>query len=57
MFELEPWRRRVENAPATFRREFDDLIERFFGRERPDWLSSRGFSPAVDISESDMRFL
>ncbi len=53
MFELEPWRRRVENAPATFRREFDDLMERFFGPERLDWFSSRAFSPAVDVSESE----
>ena len=53
MFELEPWRRRVENAPATFRREFDDFVERFFGRERADWLSSRAFSPVVDISETE----
>ncbi len=57
MFELEPWRRRVENAPATFRREFDDLLQRFFGAERPDWLSGRGFSPAVDISENDSEVL
>jgi HSP20 family protein len=57
MFELEPWRKRVENAPATFRREFDDLVERFFGRERMDWLSSRSFSPAVDISETEHEIL
>ena len=57
MFELEPWRRRVENAPAAFRREFDDLMQRFFGAERPDWLSGRGFSPAVDVTENDSEVL
>ena len=56
MFDLIPWRRRGEHVPVTardFRREFDDLVERFFGSERFDWLTSRTFSPAVDISETE----
>ncbi len=57
MFELEPWRRRVENAPASLRREFDEFMQKFFGSERLDWLSGRNFSPAVDISENDNEIL
>ena len=57
MFELEPWKKRVENAPAAFRREFDDLIERFFGSERLDWFSGRVFSPAVDVTETENEVL
>ena len=56
MFDLIPWRRRGGNVPVTARdcrREFDDLVERFFGPERFDWLTTHTFSPAVDISESE----
>jgi HSP20 family protein len=60
MFDLIPWRRRErETAPATspwlFRREFDDLIERFFGEEplARHGVFGRAFSPVVDITEND----
>jgi HSP20 family protein len=61
MFELIPWRRRErETFPMSvhrdFRREFDALINRFFGEERllPGFI--QGFSPAIDLSESDDDF-
>jgi len=60
MFDLIPWKRKHDEAiPVTrnteFRREFDDLVNRFFG---PDpWLPTRffsqGFTPVVDVSETD----
>ncbi len=60
MFDLLPWRRKEEEpgslpTPWLFRREFDDLIERFFGDEP---LISRGtfgriFTPAVNIAENE----
>lgn len=56
MFELTPWRRRErEIAPSfgTFRREMDDLLSRFFGGEGLPALFQRGFSPTIDISETD----
>ena len=60
MFDLIPWRRKPEEGVPVgrnleFRREFDDLVNRFFG---PDpWFPTRffgqGFTPAIDISETD----
>ncbi len=59
MFELIPWRRRgTSDLPVTFgrlRRDFDDLIERFFEPEGffgEPW-SGKKFMPAVDISEDE----
>lgn len=54
MFELVPWRRR-ELLPSfgAFRREIEDLFSRFFGEEALPAPFERGFSPAIDISESD----
>jgi HSP20 family protein len=62
MFELIPWRRRETEAFPTlfsdrFRREFDDLVDRFFGKE-PFLTGALGtFSPAIDISETDENYL
>jgi HSP20 family protein len=60
MFDLMPWRRKERDiapisTPSLFRREFDDLVERFFGEEplMSRDIFSRGFSPAVDIAETD----
>lgn len=41
--------------PQDFRREFDDLVNRFFGEESllPGKLFGRPFSPAVDVTEND----
>ncbi len=60
MFDLLPWRRKEEEpasvpGPWLFRREFDDLIESFFGDEP---MLSRGrfgriFTPAVNIAENE----
>ena len=59
MFDLLPWRRKEEEpsslpTPWLFRREFDDMIERFFS---DDSMISRGsfgrlFTPAVNIAEN-----
>jgi len=64
MFDLMPWRRKQDEPTAVgrqleFRREYEDLVNRFFG---PDpWFSSRlfgqGFSPAVDVKESETEFV
>jgi HSP20 family protein len=60
MFDLIPWKRRKrERAPATwpgeFRREFDDLVARFFGEgfglTDQGWAGT--FRPAIDVSETD----
>ena len=61
MFELIPWRRRDrETFPMgvhkDFRREFDALINRFFGDEPLVPSFTQGFSPAIDLSESDVEF-
>ncbi len=60
MFDLIPWRRKEEElnslpTPWLFGREFDDLIDRFFGE---DSMISRGgferiFTPAVNIAENE----
>ena len=60
MFDLIPWRRKEEEgsaagSPRTFQREFDELVERFFGQE-PVFsrsLFSRTFTPVVDIVENE----
>jgi HSP20 family protein len=60
MFDLIPWRRKEEEgtaagSPRLFQREFDDLVERFFGQE-PVFsrsLFSRTFTPVVDIAETE----
>ncbi len=61
MFDITPWRRkRQELVPSTwemdFRREFDDLVHRFFGEE-PARFFGRDFSPSVDIVEKDNEVL
>jgi len=54
-----PWRRAGEVAPIrdpflALRREMDDLFERFFGsRELTPLWPSEGFSPAVDVTETE----
>jgi|SRR5271157_4305147 len=58
MFELMPWTRREGEIvpwpwPSAFRKEFDDLVKRFFGEERLPVSLRETFSPAVDISETD----
>ena len=59
MFELMPRRRKegetgAADTPLLFRREFDDLIERFFGSEPMiSGVGARAFSPVVDIYETD----
>jgi HSP20 family protein len=64
MLDLIPWRRRKEETaagwPTELRREFDGLVNRVFGEER--WLSpsrvfSKGFSPTVDISDTENEIL
>jgi HSP20 family protein len=57
---LTPWRRKEAEAgsaitPWVFRREFDDLVERFFGGEPgvSRGIFGRGFSPAVDMTENE----
>ena len=60
MFDLIPWRRKEEEgstagSPRIFQREFDELVERFFGQE-PVFsrsLFSRTFTPVVDIVENE----
>ena len=60
MSDLIPWRRKEEagttaGSPRIFQREFDDLVERFFGQE-PVFsrsLFSRTFMPVVDIVENE----
>lgn len=60
MRSLVPWRKKREEFfpslwPSDFRREFDELVNRFFGED--PWLPARffghQFSPAVDITETD----
>ncbi len=59
MLDLLPWKRKEETgsvtAPLLFRREFDDLLEKFFGEEPmvSRGIFSRSFSPAVNIAEND----
>ncbi len=56
MFELTPWRRRERDllpSFGAFRREIDDLFSRFFGEEALPAPFQVGFSPAIDISETD----
>ena len=60
MFDLLPWRCKEEepsslSTPWLLRREFDDMIERFFG---DDSMISRGsfgriITPAVNIAENE----
>ncbi|AFM24651.1 Hsp20/alpha crystallin family protein [Desulfomonile tiedjei] len=63
MFELAPWKRKEGEtgslpAPWVFRREFDDLIQRFFGDEPFSLgITSKTFSPAVNISENENEIL
>lgn len=58
MWSLIPWRKRdvepSENPVATFRREFDDLLDRFFSEPllRPGRFTHM-FSPALDFLETD----
>ncbi len=61
MFDITPWRRkREELVPSTwetdFRREFDELVHRFFGEEPARFLG-RTFSPPIDIVEKDNEIL
>ncbi len=60
MFDLLPWRREEEETsslptPWLFRREFDDMIERFFGDDSMITRGSLGriFTPAVNIAENE----
>jgi HSP20 family protein len=60
MFDLIPWRRKEEEGTTAgsrriFQREFDDLVERFFGHKPvfSHCLFSRTFSPVVDIAETE----
>lgn len=64
MFDLIPWRRKSDEASPVnrqleFRREFDDLVNRFFGPE--PWFAGRffgqTFTPAIDVSETETDFL
>ncbi len=44
--------------PQDFRREFDDLVNKFFGEESlPGRLFGQPFSPAVDVTENDKEIL
>lgn len=56
MFELMPWRRKEEpsliRSTWPFHREFDEFVEKFFS-EMGLSSETRGFSPAVDIQETD----
>ncbi len=63
MLSLIPWRRRdveayPERSMPEFRREFDDLFDRFFNDV---WGTDRGlartFAPAFDVSETDDEFI
>ena len=60
MFDLIPWRRKEEEgtragSPRIFRRDIDDLVERFFGQEPAFGRSvfGRTFMPVVDIAENE----
>ena len=61
MSELIPWTRTGELFPTLFRdrffREFDDLMDRFLGKEPFLTGFTRTFTPAIDISETDDAFL
>ena len=48
-----------DKAVTEFRKEVDDLFSRFFGSEGwlPSGYFSRGFTPAVDMSETDTEIL
>lgn len=60
MRSLIPWKWGTsQNAPdntvVEFKKEIDDLFSKFFGSEGwfPTTYFNRGFSPALDISETD----
>ena len=62
MSQLIPGRfRGDEPLPSLFRnrffREFDDLVNRFFGEDALTGHTPRTFSPAIDISETDEEFI
>lgn len=62
MTELMPMRLREEYPFPTlfhtrFFREFDDLVNRFFGEEALISGTARKFSPAINISETDDAFI
>ena len=54
MFELMPWKKREQNDLVQLRRDFDDLVNRFFDRDfwtPGDLLGEDRWFPSVDISE------
>jgi HSP20 family protein len=54
MFELMPWKKREQNDLVHLRRDFDDLVNRFFDRDfwvPGDLLREDNWFPSVDISE------
>ena len=54
MFELMPWKKREQGELVDLRRNFDDIVNRFFDREfwaPRDLLSEGRWLPSVDITE------
>jgi HSP20 family protein len=54
MFELMPWKKREQNDLVQSRLDFDDLVNRFFGRDfwaPGDLLREDRWFPSVDITE------
>jgi HSP20 family protein len=54
MFDLIPWRKREGKEIVGFRRELDNLFNRFFESDFPsprEFLNGGGWYPSVDISE------
>jgi len=54
MFELMPWKKREQNDLVHLRRDFDDLVNRFFDRDfwaPGDLVREDRWFPSVDISE------
>ncbi len=53
---LTPYRRGV-NLFDSFRRDMEDLFERFVGDERADGQVIAAWAPRVDVEETDKEFL
>lgn len=54
MFNLTPWRRKPTNEVTEFRKEMDNLVDRFFGGSffpAAEFLNGGKWFPTVDIRE------
>ena len=56
MFDLSPLRKGQSREMTRFRRELDDLFNRFFDLDFPalrDWFGEAQLNPRVDVSEAE----